>query len=199
MRRGQGLTGGELGLVGVGWEELALDVVLGLGGVAWLQELKQLSEALVFYYGHWLQITHNHLSYRLGDQNLSWVMPVKLGHPSSRASSYSSLKSSHPSNTPSSTSSSHSSADGDSVAGAPSICGETMQGAGGVALSLHILPFHKVIIHSLVLPLEMRYEVGRDTPLRLDPGATRLAVGLDFAIFTFKHNIKVIQNRHLRN
>lgn len=47
--------------------------------------------------------------------------------------------------------------------------------------------------------LEMRYEVGRDTPLRLDSGATSLAVGLDFAIFTFKHNIKVIQNRHLRN
>lgn len=47
--------------------------------------------------------------------------------------------------------------------------------------------------------LEMRYEVGRDTPLRLDPGATSLAVGLNFAIFTFKHNIKVIQNRHLRN
>lgn len=45
----------------------------------------------------------------------------------------------------------------------------------------------------------MRYEVGRDTPFRLDPGATSLAVGLDFAIFTFKHNIKVIQNRHLRN
>ena len=47
--------------------------------------------------------------------------------------------------------------------------------------------------------LEMRYEVGRDAPLRLDPGATSLAVGLDFAIFTFKHNIKVIQNRHLRS
>ena len=45
----------------------------------------------------------------------------------------------------------------------------------------------------------MRYEVGRDTPLRLDPGATSLAVGLDLAIFTFEHNIKVIQNRHLRN
>lgn len=47
--------------------------------------------------------------------------------------------------------------------------------------------------------LEMCYEVGRDAPFRLDPGATSLAVGLDFAIFTFKHNIKVIQNRHLRN
>lgn len=47
--------------------------------------------------------------------------------------------------------------------------------------------------------LKMRYEVGRDTPLRLDSGATSLAVGLDFAIFPFKHNIKVIQNRHLRN
>lgn len=45
----------------------------------------------------------------------------------------------------------------------------------------------------------MRYEVGRDTSLRLDSGATSLAVGLNFAIFTFKHNIKVIQNGHLRN
>lgn len=45
----------------------------------------------------------------------------------------------------------------------------------------------------------MRYEVGRDAPLRLDPGATSLAVGLDFAIFTLEHNIKVIQNRHLRS
>lgn len=45
----------------------------------------------------------------------------------------------------------------------------------------------------------MRYEVGRDAALRLDPRAASLAVGLDFAIFTFEHNIKVIQDRHLRN
>lgn len=196
MHGGQGLAGCYLGLVGVGWEELALDVVLGLGGVAWLKELEQLSEALIFHYRHWLQITHNHLSYSLRDQNLTWVMSIKLGQPSPRASSYSSLKGCHSSNT---SSSSHSSTDGVSEAGISSICGETVQETRGVTLSLQILPFHKVIIHSLVLPLEMRYEVGRDTPLRLDPGTTSLAVGLDFAIFTFKHNIKVIQNRHLRN
>lgn len=45
--------------------------------------------------------------------------------------------------------------------------------------------------------LEMRNEVGRDAPFRLDSGATRLTVGLDFAIFPFKHNIKVIQDGYL--
>lgn len=45
----------------------------------------------------------------------------------------------------------------------------------------------------------MRYEVGRDAPLRLDSGATSLTVRLDFPIFTFKHNVKVIQNRDLGN
>ena len=45
----------------------------------------------------------------------------------------------------------------------------------------------------------MRYEVGRDAALRLDPGATRLAVGLDFAIFALEHNIEVIQDGHLRD
>lgn len=62
--------GGQLGLVGVGWKKLALDVMLGLRGVTWLQELKQLSEALIFHYGHWLEITHDHLSYSLRNQNL---------------------------------------------------------------------------------------------------------------------------------
>lgn len=70
MCRGQGLAGGKLGLVGVGREELALDVMLAIRGVSWLEELKQLSEALIFHDGHWLQVTHNHLSYSLGDQNL---------------------------------------------------------------------------------------------------------------------------------
>lgn len=45
----------------------------------------------------------------------------------------------------------------------------------------------------------MRYEVGRDAPFRLDPGATSLTVGLDFPIFPFEHNVKVIQNRDLGN
>ena len=40
----------------------------------------------------------------------------------------------------------------------------------------------------------MRYEVGRDTSLRLDPGATSLAVGLDLAILALEDYIKVIQN-----
>lgn len=70
MRRGQSLSGCQLRLVDVGREELAVDVVLRLRGVTRLQELKQLSEALVFHYGHWLQITHNHLRYGLGDQDL---------------------------------------------------------------------------------------------------------------------------------
>lgn len=47
--------------------------------------------------------------------------------------------------------------------------------------------------------LKMRDEVGRDAALRLDSRATRLAVGFDFAILALEHNIKVIQNRHLRN
>lgn len=42
-------------------------------------------------------------------------------------------------------------------------------------------------------------EVGGNTPFRLDSGATRLAIGLDFTIFSLKHNIEVIQNRHFRN
>lgn len=45
----------------------------------------------------------------------------------------------------------------------------------------------------------MRNEVGRDAAFRLDSGAARLTVGLDLAIFTFKHNIKVIQDRYLGN
>lgn len=68
--RRQGLADRQLGLVGVSWEELALDVVLGLWSVARLQELKQLSEAGIFYHRHWLQILHDHLSDRFGDQNL---------------------------------------------------------------------------------------------------------------------------------
>lgn len=47
--------------------------------------------------------------------------------------------------------------------------------------------------------LKVRYEVGRDAPFRLDPGATSLTVGLDFPIFPFEHNVKVIQNRDLGN
>lgn len=47
--------------------------------------------------------------------------------------------------------------------------------------------------------LKVRYEVGRDAPFRLDPGATSLTVGLDFSIFPFEHNVKVIQNRDLGN
>ena len=70
MRRGQGLAGGKLGLVGVSRQELALDVMLAIRGVPWLEELKQLPEALIFHDGHRLQVTHNHLSYSLGDQNL---------------------------------------------------------------------------------------------------------------------------------
>lgn len=45
----------------------------------------------------------------------------------------------------------------------------------------------------------MRYEVRRDAPLCLDSGATSLAVGFNFAILTFKDNIKIIQNRHFRH
>lgn len=88
-------------------------------------------------------------------------MSIKLGHPSSRASPYSSsLESSQSSNTFSSSSSS--TTDGESVAGIPSIGGETVQGTSGVTLSLHILPFHKVIVHGLVLPLKG----GRDSVVR---------------------------------
>lgn len=47
--------------------------------------------------------------------------------------------------------------------------------------------------------LKVRYEVGRDAPFRLDPGATSLTVGLDFPIFPFEHNVKVIQDRDLGN
>lgn len=53
----------------------------------------------------------------------------------------------------------------------------------------HTLRFDFEIIY-----LEVRYEVGRDTPLRLDPGAARLAVGLDFAILALEHNVEVIQD-----
>lgn len=88
--------------------------------------------------------------------HLTWVMSVKLGHPSSRTSSYSALWSSYPSNT--SSASPNSSTDGERVTTISSIGGETVEGTRRVTLSLHILPFYKVIIHSLVLPL-----IGRET------------------------------------
>lgn len=87
--------------------------------------------------------------------HLTWVVSVKLGNPSSRTSSYASLWSSYSPNTSSSPSSS---TDGKSVAAIYSIGGETVEGTRGVTLSLHIFPFYKVIIHSLVLPL-----IGRET------------------------------------
>ena len=46
--------------------------------------------------------------------------------------------------------------------------------------------------------LQMGDEVGCDTSFGLNPCATSLAVGFDFAIFPFKYDIKVIQNRYLR-
>lgn len=76
--RGQRLAGGELGLVGVGREQLALDVVLPLGSVPGLQELEQLPEALVLHDGHRLQVTHDHLRYGLRDQNLSGETPPEI-------------------------------------------------------------------------------------------------------------------------
>lgn len=72
MSRGQSLAGGELRLVGVGWQQLALNAVLALGGVAGLEELQQLSEASVFHHGHRLQVSHDHLRYGLRDQDLRW-------------------------------------------------------------------------------------------------------------------------------
>lgn len=77
MCRSQGLAGSELGLVGVGWEQLALDVVLGLWRVTWLQKLEQVPKALVLCNGHWLQIAHNHLSYSFRDQNLRSHKTIK--------------------------------------------------------------------------------------------------------------------------
>lgn len=57
----------QLGLVSISREEQVLDVVLALWRVAWLQELQELPEALIFHDGHWLQVSHNHLDYGLSD------------------------------------------------------------------------------------------------------------------------------------
>lgn len=89
------------------------------------------------------------------------MVPVELGHPSSRtSSSHSSIQSC--SNT-SSTSSSSTCTDGERVAAVSSIGGggggDTLQGTRGVSLSLHILSLHKVIVHSLVLPLRREEEI----------------------------------------
>jgi len=45
--------------------------------------------------------------------------------------------------------------------------------------------------------LEVRYEVGRDAALRLDPGAARLALGLDLPIVALEDDVEVVQDRHL--
>lgn len=39
------------------------------------------------------------------------------------------------------------------AAAVSSATSETMQRSSGVTFSLHVLPFHKVIVHGLVLPL----------------------------------------------
>lgn len=41
-----------------------------------------------------------------------------------------------------------------SVAAVPSAGAEALHRSSGVAFSLHVLPFHKVIVHGLVLPLQ---------------------------------------------